>query len=92
MSSPPEGLLLHTAAVTGNLEASRQLIEAGSDVNLCDSVGLTPLHLAAWRGYPEVCLVLLQNNADPLVVDKQVMVLKVLLAGSLELFDSAKLR
>eukprot|EP00959_Pyramimonas_sp_CCMP1952_P144245 3019842-Pyramimonas_sp.AAC.2 len=63
---------LHTAAVTGNTEVVHQLIEAGSDVNICDTDGLTPLHLAAWRGHLDACLVLLQSRADPSAVDNQV--------------------
>ena len=51
---------IHTAAVTGNMEAVKQHIEAGSDLNERDPFGgSSPLISAAVFGQPEVAKVLL---------------------------------
>lgn len=38
---------LHFSVQSKNLELVKRLVYAGADVNACDSVGVTPLHLAA---------------------------------------------
>ncbi|MCG8097488.1 MAG: ankyrin repeat domain-containing protein, partial [Candidatus Thiodiazotropha taylori] len=40
------------------------LLEAGADVNLADSDGVTPLMEAARTGSGEIVTLLLQHNAD----------------------------
>jgi ankyrin repeat protein len=37
---------LHTAAVSGDREVVRSLLEGGADPNACDERGCTPLHAA----------------------------------------------
>lgn len=53
------------AAKSGDAAAVRALVEADrSLVNARDSDGSTPLHCAAWKGFPEVVTVLLELGAD----------------------------
>ena len=37
---------LHTAAMSGHAEFMMILLEKGADVNICDDIGNTPLHVA----------------------------------------------
>ena len=56
---------LHTAAATGNLEAIRKHIEAGSDLNVRDPEGgACPLHTAALFGQTEAAMALIEAGAD----------------------------
>ena len=47
-----------------NIEAVKQYITAGTDVNTKDEDGRTALHLAASNGHTEIAKLLLANNAD----------------------------
>jgi predicted component of type VI protein secretion system len=47
---------IHDAAAVGNIEALKQHIAAGADVNAKDEIGWTPLHLAAVNGRKEAIL------------------------------------
>jgi ankyrin repeat protein len=52
------------AAYEGNLEAVRQAIAAGNNVNAADpEKSLTALHMAAYNGHREVVQLLLENEA-----------------------------
>jgi ankyrin repeat protein len=42
---------IHDAAKAGNIEAVKQHLAAGADVNAKDDNGFPPLHLAAVRGH-----------------------------------------
>jgi len=55
---------IHEAARTGNIEAVKQHLAAGTDVNAKDEDGVTPLHMAANRGHKEVVELLIANGAD----------------------------
>jgi len=56
---------LHTAAAAGNLEAIRQHIEAGSDLNVRDPEGgACPLSTAALFGRTEAAMALIEAGAD----------------------------
>lgn len=56
---------IHTAAVTGNLEALRQHIEAGADINEKDPFGgSSPLISAAVFGKTEAAKILIDAGAD----------------------------
>jgi hypothetical protein len=57
---------LFEAAVAGNLEAVKQHIAAGTDLNQVDP---TPLHTAALFCYPEIAQALLDNGADKTIKD-----------------------
>ena len=70
----------HKAAGAGNIEAVKQHLAAGTDVNAIDrrgwtplhqadvrkkrSGGWTPLHYAAYSGHKEIAELLIENNAD----------------------------
>jgi hypothetical protein len=59
------GIGLHEAALTGNLQAVRQGIEAGADLNAKDpSGGSSPLIIAATFGRTEVAKALIAAGAD----------------------------
>ena len=55
---------MHTAAVFGQLEVVRALVEAGADVNARNSDGDTPLLVAAFFCRPEIVQHLLAYGAD----------------------------
>jgi hypothetical protein len=55
---------IHDAAGTGNIEAVKQHLAAGTDVNVKDNIGLTPLHMAAGDGRKEVAELLITKGAD----------------------------
>jgi ankyrin repeat protein len=52
------------AAESGNIEAVKQHIAAGTDVNAKDRMVWTPLHRAAQQGHKEIAELLITNNAD----------------------------
>jgi len=61
--SPNE--LLHQAVIRGNIEAVKQHIAAGADVNAKDDwSGSTPLHRASTFGYKEIAELLIAKGAD----------------------------
>jgi len=70
-SQPPEpppakapDISIHDAAANGNIEAVKQHIAAGTDVNAKTGSGWTPLHYAAREGHKEITDLLLTNGAD----------------------------
>jgi len=60
----PPRVSLHAAALQGNLDAIRQHINAGSDLNKKDAYGSSPLIVAATFGKTEVARALLDAGAD----------------------------
>jgi hypothetical protein len=61
---PPQ-IDIHTAVVTGNLDAVSQHIAAGSDINVKDPFGgSSPLISAAVFGNPEIAKVLIDAGVD----------------------------
>lgn len=61
---PPE-VDIHTAVVTGNIEAVKQHIQAGTDLNEPDPFGgSSPLISASVFGKPEIAKVLIDAGAD----------------------------
>ena len=62
-SQPPDISPIHDAARKGNIEAVKQHLDAGANVNAMRGGG-TPLHLAASWGHKEVAELLIENGAD----------------------------
>jgi CubicO group peptidase (beta-lactamase class C family) len=60
----PPGVSLHVAALQGNIDAVRQHIKAGSDLNEKDAYGSTPLIIAITFGKTEVARALIDAGAD----------------------------
>ena len=61
--SPPD-ILIHRAAEDGNIEAVKQQLAAGVDVNVKGSYKRTPLHDAAQFGHKEIAELLIAKGAD----------------------------
>ena len=55
---------IHEAAEAGNIEAVKQAIADGADVNAKDFAGATPLHRAAQAGHNEIAELLIVKGAD----------------------------
>ena len=55
---------IHDAVSLGDVEAIKQHLADGADVNVKDKVGWTPLHLAAFNGHKEIVELLIANGAD----------------------------
>jgi ankyrin repeat protein len=64
-SQPPEppDISIVDAAYKGNIEAVKQAIADGADVNAKPG-GITPLRWAAWRGRKEIAELLIAKGAD----------------------------
>ena len=62
--STPPGVSLHMAALQGNLDAIRQHIEAGSDLNEKDAYGSSPLIIATTFDKTDVARALIEAGAD----------------------------
>jgi hypothetical protein len=55
---------IHDAALEGNIEAIKQHLAAGTDVNAKTDVGTTPLFYAAADGHKEIAELLIAKGAD----------------------------
>ena len=55
---------IHEAAYNGNIEAVKQHIAAGADVNAKGGDGVTPLHYAAANGHKEIAELFITKGAD----------------------------
>jgi ankyrin repeat protein len=55
---------IHEAAIKGNIEAVKQHLAAGTDVNAKDKWENTPLHFAAGNGHKEIVELLIAKGAD----------------------------
>jgi len=55
---------IHDAAYEGNVEAVKEAIATGADVNAKDEVGWTPLHWAAIESHKEIVELLIANGAN----------------------------
>ena len=55
---------IHEAALDGNIEAVKQHLASGADVNTTNYVGETPLHHAAIGGHKEIAELLIAGGAD----------------------------
>jgi len=63
---PPKApdISIHKAAVAGNIEAVKQHLAAGEDVNWKNDFGFTPLYYATWGGHKEIAELLIADGAD----------------------------
>ena len=57
-------IALRNAAMNGDIEAVKQHLDAGADVNTKDEDGETPLHTATYRGDKEIAELLIAAGAD----------------------------
>ena len=55
---------IHQAAATGNIEAVKQHLAAGTDVNAKAEDGWTPLYNAALKGHKGIVELLIANGAE----------------------------
>ena len=55
---------IHEAATLGNIEAIKQHLAAGADVNVKNDTRLTPLHNAVERGHKEIVELLIAEGED----------------------------
>ena len=55
---------LHCAALRGQIEIYKIIMESVADKNPRLDHGCTPLHLAAWHGHLEICRLILDNVGD----------------------------
>ncbi|HIM18977.1 MAG TPA: ankyrin repeat domain-containing protein, partial [Rhodospirillales bacterium] len=55
---------IHNAAFSGNIEAVKQHIAAGTDVNAMNKYGWTPLHEAVTGGHKDIADLLISKGAD----------------------------
>jgi ankyrin repeat protein len=69
-SLPSNAKALHRAAAAGDIEAVKQHLAAGTDMNVrVGEWGDTPLHRAAFEGYKEIVELLINNEVDVNVKD-----------------------
>lgn len=61
---------LHEAAIKGNPEIVKKLLERGTQINWPNNNDLTPLHLAVLNGHTEIVQLLLDNGARVNLKDK----------------------
>jgi len=55
---------IHEAVAEGNIEAVKRHLNAGTDLDAKNMVGLTPLHYAAANGHKEIAELLIEKGAD----------------------------
>ena len=55
---------LHQAAIDGDLDDVKQILNSGIGVNSKSKTGATALHWAAFKGNYDVAVYLLENGAD----------------------------
>jgi len=62
---------LHEVVLAGDVEALRQLVSAGADINVCDREGWPPLHTAIRAGNTDCATFLLKQGAGDFYFNKQ---------------------
>ena len=63
-TAKPPDISIREAVKTGNIEAVKQHLDAGADVNAKGKYGRTPLHYAATRGLKKIIELLIARGAD----------------------------
>ncbi len=69
--NPEADRALHDAARKGNIEAVKQHLAAGTDVEAKDNWGSTPLSRAAIDGHKEIVELLIAEGADVNAITNQ---------------------
>jgi len=69
LTTHPPDISIHEASSNGNIEAVKQHLAAGTNVDEQTSKGRTPLHFATQKGHKEIVELLITNNADVNVID-----------------------
>ncbi len=64
------GLSIHKAAEMGNIDAIKQQLANGININAIDESGWTPLHWAASKVHNSVAKLLIKEGADVNAVNK----------------------
>jgi ankyrin repeat protein len=67
--SPCGSTPLHFACLSDNLKAAKLFVFCGAPINIKNHNGETPLHFACRLGSVKLINLLLNNGADPTVVD-----------------------
>lgn len=62
---------VHEVVLAGDVEALRQLVAAGADINVLDKDGWPPLHTAIKAGKSECAAFLLKHDAGDFYYNKQ---------------------
>ena len=62
---------IHEAAAKGNIEAVKQHLAAGTDVNAKNGERCAPLHLAAGEGHKDIAELLVTKGADVSAKDEE---------------------
>ena len=62
--NPEADRALLDAAWDGNIEAVKQHLDAGADLNAKEEDGETPLHAAVFKGHKEIVELLIEKGAD----------------------------
>ncbi len=65
------GSLLHSSAITGDLDSLEINLGLGLDINGVDDWGRTALHLSVENEWHDMTKLLLENGADPQIIDKR---------------------
>ncbi len=68
---PTPHVLIHVAALQGNIDEIRKHIKAGSDLNEIDAYGSTPLIIAITFGKTEVARALIEAGADMTIANSE---------------------
>ena len=70
-TAKPPDISIREAVKAGNIEAVKQHLDAGADVNAKGKYGRTPLHYAATRGLKKIIELLIAKGADVNAKDKK---------------------
>ena len=62
--SPKEIVLIHQAALDGQLDQVKRLLSEGFDIDLKDADGRTPLMYASFNGHKEIIKLLIEKGAN----------------------------
>ena len=65
--------LLHIAASYGNCEMCRKLLKCGADINIFNSGGLTPLHVAKAISHYDICKLLVAKREEREITYKRAL-------------------